>query len=195
MASHLPSLKRNRFFRFLYRPTILPRARKKVATILPHLEENRRILDIGSGNGGVGFLLKERGCDIECCDIADSSYFESVPITVFQSGQLPYSDNQFDTGLLLTVLHHTAHPEAVLQEANRVCRQLIIIEDIYTSKTHKYLTFKMDSLVNWEWKGHPHSNKTDLEWESALKNLGLTLLHKEKMKVLGYFQQRLYIVS
>jgi len=45
--------------------------------------------------------------------------------------RLPFADGEFDTVLLLSVLHHAKSPEAVLAEAARVARhRVIVFEDI-----------------------------------------------------------------
>ena len=83
----------------------------------------------------------------------------------------------------------------VIKEALRVADELIIIEDVYTNQLHKYLTFFTDSLFNFEFIGHPHSNKTETEWEKLFKNLKLKIKDKRKDKVLKFYNQVTYYLS
>jgi len=62
-----------------------------------------------------------------------------------------------------------------LLEAKRVSKKIIIIEEIYTNIFNKYLTYFIDSLLNLEFIGHPHTNKTDKEWKLLFGQLGLKL--------------------
>jgi len=76
----------------------------------------------------------------------------------------------------LTVLHHTSHPEKIIEEAKRVSKRIIIIEDIYTNIFNKYLTYFFDSLLNIEFIGHPHTNKNDKELREAFNKFGLKIV-------------------
>lgn len=73
------------------------------------------------------------------------------------------------------MLHHTASPENLLKEARRVARKIIVMEDVYTTVWQKYATYIMDSLVNLEFKGHPHSNKNDTQWREVFQRLGFEI--------------------
>jgi len=97
--------------------------------------------------------------------------------------------------LLLTVLHHTPNPKEILKEASRVSKRVIIIEDIYSNLVQKYLTFFTDSLVNFEFRGHPHSNKSVSEWNKLFNELNLKIIHEEINQVYGLFNQALFVVE
>jgi hypothetical protein len=58
------------------------------------------------------------------------------------------------------------------------------MEDIYTTQFHKYLTFFMDSVTNFEFFGHPHTNKTDKEWRIEFKNLGFRI---QEVRIHGFW--------
>jgi hypothetical protein len=48
---------------------------------------------------------------------------------------------------------------------------------VYESTTEKWLTWLADSWVNWEWRGHPHSNRSDAEWRASFQRLNLQVDH------------------
>ncbi|TVR94560.1 MAG: class I SAM-dependent methyltransferase [Spirochaetaceae bacterium] len=170
-------------------------AEGKLAHIAPFLPSSGTILDIGSGTGAVSRILKERGYIVSSVDVQDRSLVpEDAPI-LYDGARLPFADSSFDSGLLLTVLHHTPNPVEVLCDAARVCRQIIIIEDVYTNPVQQHLTYFTDSLFNMEFRGHPHSNKTDSEWREAFQDLGLRLTHAEQRKVLLVFRQYAYSLT
>lgn len=80
----------------------------------------------------------------------------------------------------------------MLVEAKRVAKRIIIVEDIYESNWQKYLTCVMDSVVNFEYFGHPHTNKSDEGWKRTFKKLGLKLLESKYEPFWRYFRSGIY---
>lgn len=170
-------------------------AEGKLEHIGPFLPASGTILDIGSGTGAVSRILKDRGYTVTSVDVRNRSlHIEDAPI-LYDGARLPFTDSSFDCGLLLTVLHHTPDPVEILRDAARVCRQIIIIEDVYTNPIQKHLTYFTDSLFNMEFRGHPHTNKTDHEWRGVFQYLRLTLTQAQQRKVLLFFRQCAYSLS
>lgn len=180
----------------IYFSTVSKQAvRRKYRAIRDSLPENATVLDVGTGKGTIAHLLQEDGFQVTAVDIADRSFTERVKPKIYDGKGLPFETDSFDFSLLITVLHHTPNPFSILEEAARVGRRVIIIEDIYQTNFQKYATFAMDSLVNLEFRNHPHSNKSDQEWQETFSQLGLTLSKKQYWRALGYFQQVLYEVE
>ena len=102
------------------------------------------ILDIGSGGGLATSVLREAGFQVTPLDIQDGAYDDSTRPVVYDGKTFPFTDGQFDFGLLLTVLHHIQDPDAVLAEAFRTCRTVLIVEDIYRNPAQQYLTYATD---------------------------------------------------
>ena len=153
-----------------------PRILSLTEPIIPNLEPGSNVLDLGAGFCNITKYLREQGHEVTPLDIHDLSLFPDIKPHIYDGRKIPYPDNHFDTTLLITVLHHTPEPMKILEEAMRVSKkQIIIVEDIFSSTWHKYLTWAMDSVVNLEFWGHPHSNKSDEEWREVFKDLGLTL--------------------
>ena len=107
----------------------------------PHIRGNS-LVDIGGGPGTFALeLLKlkpESNLEITIADISDwrNEKAKSDPCINYHplriGDKLPFSDNQFDSGALLYVLHHveTDH-EAFLKECARSVRDtLILFEDV-----------------------------------------------------------------
>ncbi len=168
---------------------------KKTAPFITWLSPNSNILDVGSGGGLVAYTLREQGFQITPLDIDDLSYAPEVKPVVYDGETMPFNDLHFDTALLLTVLHHIEEPEKVLQETCRVARQVIIIEDIYNTPLQKWLTFRMDSFVNWAYAPCPHTNKNDAAWKKTFEEMGMQLKAVHYRKVLGYFRQGIYCIE
>ena len=170
-------------------------AREKYNRIEIFLNKDDLLLDLGAGKCALSWKLKQEGYNTTPVDVQDLSFCSEIEPIIYDGKNLPFADNSFDKVLLLTVLHHIPEPEIVIREALRVADELIIIEDVYTNQLHKYLTFFTDSLFNFEFIGHPHSNKTENEWEKLFKDLKLKIKDKRKDKVLKFYNQVTYYLS
>lgn len=165
----------------------------KIEHIAPFLPPpGSTILDIGSGTGMVTTMLRQQGYMVEPLDVRDRSLARDGKPTLYDGVRIPCADDQFDTALLLTVLHHTPDPDAVLREARRVAAEVIVVEDVFGNPLQKYLTFFTDSLFNMEFTGHPHSNRTDHDWRRTFPRLRLNLRAARCRPVLLLYRQCAY---
>ncbi len=170
-------------------------ARLKMERIRPHIKHSDDILDIGSGLGTVAKEMRQNNFRVELVDIENHSIKKELAPTIYDGKRLPYEDRQFDVALLLTILHHTPDPVRILKEAQRVAAKIIVIEDIYRNNVQKRMTYWVDSLVNAEWKEHPHQNHSDTEWKHIFNELSLKLLDIHYQKWLLFFEQATYILE
>lgn len=190
-----------RFFKthFFLRKVIfygwLADAHFKLSHIVRHLKSSDKILDIGAGPCSVCFLLKRMGYDTTAVDIIDLSMVEEIKPDIYDGKNLPYADKSFDVALILTVLHHTENHRDIIREARRTAERIIIIEDVYSNLFNKRLMFFADSLLNLEFKGHPHSNRTDQGWKELFNRLNLNLIHTEYKRILLIFRQAVYVLE
>ncbi|MCX6772079.1 MAG: methyltransferase domain-containing protein [Candidatus Micrarchaeota archaeon] len=108
----------------------------------------KSVLDLGSGDGQVGWRLKQEGYAVTLCDVMD---FNTAPMSLvkYNGKTLPFESKNFDTTLLLTVLHHSENPLAVLREAMRVTKErIIVIESICFNQEHRRLNMLIDWFYN-----------------------------------------------
>lgn len=159
------------------------RDRQMAKLVLPYLSLGDSVLDIGCGLGRVTKIIKNKGYKITPLDVRDLSIVDDVKPILYDGKKLPFTDNSFDVSLIITVLHHTPDPEAVLKEAKRVSKKIVVVEDIYENALQKYFTFINDSVLNFEFFGHPHSNKDDLGWKKTFKILNLELLSDRSLSI------------
>lgn len=171
------------------------KARSKMKRLEKFLRDRENILDIGCGNGAFVLLCRKARMKVDTIDVRNKSAFGSVRPQVYDGTNLPFADKTFDTAMLITVLHHTPSPEEILKEAIRVADKLVVMEDVYTGTWQKYLTWWVDSLVNLEFRGHPHTNKTDAEWKRCFTDLGLELETYREYRFLLLFRQTLYCLK
>lgn len=158
-----------------------------IRKIEPYLKKTDSIIDIGCGGAHIAKALKDMGYHATPLDIKNKSYFEDMQPIIYNGEKIPFPDASFDVALLLTVLHHIKNPLITLAEAKRVSKRIIIIEDLHVGLFQKYLTFAMDSLLNREFFGHPHTNKTEKEWETTFQEMGLKILDRKKNNFWYFF--------
>jgi SAM-dependent methyltransferase len=171
------------------------RATELVDFISPFLNKKESILDIGSGTCNVCEILINDGHQVTPLDTQDLSFVESIKPTIYCGYSIPFPENQFDTALILTVLHHTPEPELILKNVREVSKKIVIVEDVYTNWLNKQLTFFFDSLVNIEFWGHPHTNKTDAEWREVFQKLGFKIIDSKYQRSLWVFQHAAYYLQ
>lgn len=165
----------------------------KAKLINDFLNQNEVIVDIGTGSGGLANYLTQNNFEVKTVDVVDKTIHNDIIPIIYDGVHLPFNDENFDASMLITVLHHCPNPEQVFAEAVRVSKKkIIVLEDVYSTWLMKHLTWFMDSLVNMEFKGHPHSNKSEAQWEDLFQKHNLKVKKKTKTKVLVFFTQVMY---
>lgn len=140
--------------------------------------KGKKILDVGSGPGGVSIAFALSGGDVFGIDIEKDlyeiaklhaeSYGVQVDFSLYNGETLPFSDNTFDYTVSVSVLEHTTNPEFYLSEILRV-----------TKPNGKcYLAFP-----NKLWPKETHTGVWFLTYlPSFLRPLLLRLLHRNPLE-------------
>lgn len=163
--------------------------------IQPFLRQREKILDVGVGAGDVMLAMQEAGNDVTGLDVENLSCTPEVRPILYNGHTMPFADDSFDLATIITTMHHAKDPDRVLVEAARVAKRLIVMEDVFYSTPHKYATFFMDSLLNLEFFGHPHSNKNNEQWKAAFKKLGLKLVEERAHKSFLVMRHKIYVLE
>ena len=172
------------------------RANVKFKLYKNYLSNYSSIVDVGTGSGQFSGVLQDKGYAVTAIDITDKTNADKITPVLYDGKKLPLQDGSFDISMLITVLHHCPEPEEVFAEAVRVSRKrLFILEDVYNNWVMKRLTWFMDSLMNLEFAGHPHSNKSETGWENLFRQHNLKIVHKKKVKILSIFTQVVYVLD
>lgn len=171
------------------------RAKFLISFFDTYLPEKSTLIDVGAGVGNISRQLMAAGHKVTPLDIKNLSMVKNLQPIIYDGRQIPYKQNAYDVGLLITVLHHVPNFEQVFDETVRVSKRIIIIEDVYKSRLGKWLTFFFDSLINLEFRGHPHNNKTDEEWRVFFKDKNITLIAEDSMGSYCVFKHKVYILE
>lgn len=123
------SLKRALFS--LHRSQIyLPRNRRVAAGVARQIGRARSLLDVGCGDGSTACEVARavgaeevRGVEVQLRPE------RQIPIEAFDGRKLPFPDGRFDAVMIADVLHHATHPEELLRECVRVCRDCVVVKD------------------------------------------------------------------
>lgn len=188
-------LQKNKFTRNLIYRLGEKRIEKIYFQIKNDIFKRDKILDFGTGLGNMSELLINKGYDITSLDIQNLSFTDQINPIIFNGKKIPFNSNSFDISLIIFILHHTKNPEKILQEVFRVSKKIILIEDIYNNKINKYITFFLDSLLNLEFQNHPHSNKTDIEWQELFKKYQFKIRKIKYIKSHFFLQHAIYFLE
>ncbi|WP_298301936.1 class I SAM-dependent methyltransferase [uncultured Erythrobacter sp.] len=170
-------------------------AARKLAMIEDWIASGERLLEVGSGPGSVIDVFREAGHNVTGLDIADNAFSPDLVPVVYDGGRMPFSDRAFDTALILTTLHHTPDPDHIIRESARIARRVIIIEDVFETRLQERYTKLTDKLTNFEFFGHPHTNRSDQGWRESFERMGLELMHAKVHRLLKLYQQAVYVVE
>jgi ubiquinone/menaquinone biosynthesis C-methylase UbiE len=86
---------------------------------------DERVLDVGSGDGGVARLLRQRVGEVIAVDVEPSERWrdrDGISFTVADAEQLPFGDGEFDVIHSKDSLHHMDDPERAIAEYRRVLK-------------------------------------------------------------------------
>ena len=188
----LKFLQKHKILRDISNKISTAQSKKLVGKFENFLNRKDNILDIGAGSCTVAAILSKKKYRITPLDIVDFSFVEEIKPILYDGKRFPFDNNSFNVSLLITVLHHTPHPKEIIKEATRVAKRIIIMEDVYLNNFHKYLTYFFDSLLNFEFLGHPHTNKTDSQWRLLFADLGLKIIGVKYSSRLLIFRHATY---
>ena len=127
----------------------------KISNILPKLKTGIRILDIGSGYGGVSWELIKMGFDVTAVEISEKALvvLKERGFTVINkdiTNPLNLSES-YNIVLILDVLEHLFDPIGLLKEAKKVLKDdgcIIISVPLYFDIIDRFKIFFTGSVIS-----------------------------------------------
>lgn len=154
------------------------------------------VVDLGCGNGALSLKMHESGINIIPVDVDDKSLFKSVQPTMYDGSILSSAvSTKVDAIQMITMLHHVDDPEKLVRQASDLTNKLVVMEDVYRNSWQELITHITDSIVNLEFIGHPHTNKTDSEWKALFSKYGFELKEFQSERFLLFFRQNTYVLE
>jgi ubiquinone/menaquinone biosynthesis C-methylase UbiE len=149
----------------------------------PHIK-GRKILDVGVGVGGISSYLRQNDFDVTGIDVKNLSIIIESSPKIYNGEKMPFENNEFDTAIIVHVLHHCRDNIKVLAEAKRVAKRVIVVEDTYRNKLEKTIVSFNDNFANFEF--YQHKYLTAEEWKGAIAKEGWSLVHMESYTEFTY---------
>ncbi|MDO8686734.1 MAG: methyltransferase domain-containing protein [Candidatus Berkelbacteria bacterium] len=151
---------------------------KQFALFIP---ENSKVLDIGGGTGSIAKELSRiTRADFTLLDVVDWN-ISDLPLVLFDGENIPFSDKEFDIALLLDVLHHSEKEEAVISEAMRVAKKVIVLEEVHENR---FMDIWANISDNFQWIlfGMPWAlhHRNEKEWVAFLKRFCSKIRHEKE---------------
>lgn len=180
----------------IYNYLINKKSKRKANNLMPYINNNSKILDVGCGNLLIAREIVKlnksvsiTGIDVMALpEISDITEHPQISYIKASAEKIPFADKSFDISLCLVTLHHINNQSEVLKELSRVTKTkgfVIILEDGYSSRLGKLALIINDVLHNF-FKPQPafdfnfHSYN---EWIELFKSSGLELNTFEKHMV------------
>jgi ubiquinone/menaquinone biosynthesis C-methylase UbiE len=162
--------KDKRLWAELHQKTML----RKLKTALGDLR-GRRVLDLGTGRGGLSVALAREGCSVVAFDLRGRNlemtvlrgrrYGLAMPVAVGKGEHLPFADQSFDLVICKDMLEHCQAPHAVLREIRRIltpdgAAYLTVVNRFPFRDPHYHLWFVnflparlADRYIDWRGRG------------------------------------------
>lgn len=115
--------------------TASARTVKKMTSLLPSIDENTKVLDMGSGYGGSArYLVSQFGCHVTCINLSDTEnernkvrtkekgLEEYIDIHSDNFEKMPYDDESFDLIWMQDAILHSGNKGQVFKEVQRVLK-------------------------------------------------------------------------
>ncbi len=126
-------------------PATPPRIHSIIESFATAIAPHSRIVDIGAGKGLLALEMARRlSAQVTLLDVAQYNQTD-LPMSVCDSRALAFAGDSFDYAILSFVLHHCRKPEAILREALRVARQVIVVENDVRGPLRGIVTRLVDS--------------------------------------------------
>ncbi len=160
---------------------------RSVKPLIPYLNQDMEVLEIGCGNGQVSFLVYDKVKKLIATDFSEKMIeickeknHTDILFQVEDGSRLTFPDKRFDAVIISNVLHVIPNPQAVIEQVRRVLKDDgIIFAPIYIQEDKKF---------NFDWWFvekiglKTYQNKTQKEYVGFLEKSGFEIVFSETVK-------------
>ena len=142
----------------------------------------KKVLDLGAGNGLLALEIKKQlDIEVTLVDIVDYNYTDLPLILYSPEDKIPLADEEVDTTILYTVLHHASDPEHLLEEATRLTRQRLVIKEACVEEddirmTNSFFDWFYNRVIGDEDITVPLNFLKVEAWQKLLKSYGFDVI-------------------
>lgn len=189
---------------------LIERRQNKVIPLIEKYIREKRLIDIGCGNGLISFFInKKLKNEIVLLDKEDlrEQKVKNFPFVKASVLNMPLENKSFDVSYVQFLFHHlpaSAKLENILKEVKRISKEyIIIIEDVIDNGSDIKKIKEHDISMNKVF--HPNQKMiigryySDAELKKAFQQEGLTLIEEKVLKEgnvkKGIPQVRIYILK
>lgn len=122
---------------------------EKVKYLLPYINEDMKILDIGGGDGSCWNSIESRFTvdllefDIELSD--KSTYYRNIFLSNIEEENIECRCSKYDVVCLMGILEHVEDPVSLLKAAGQ-CASIVFITVPNAESFHRYLGVELDII-------------------------------------------------
>jgi SAM-dependent methyltransferase len=141
-----------------------------------------KVLDLGAGDGLLALEIKEQlKKEVVLVDVVDYNYTDLPLILYDPKENVPLADEEVDTTILYTVLHHASDPEHLLKEATRITKRRLVIMEGYVEEddirmTNSFFDWFYNRVIGDEDINVPLNFLRVKGWEKLLKSHGFDMV-------------------
>jgi ubiquinone/menaquinone biosynthesis C-methylase UbiE len=170
------------------KPLAIQRAKMNFENVKNYII-GEKILDLGAGDGLLALEIKKLlSKEVVLVDILDYNQ-TNLPLILYNpEDKVPLADNEVDTTILYTVLHHSNDPKHLLDEARRVTKQRLIIKEAFIENeinrmTNSFFDWFYNRVVGDEDINVPLNFLKVEEWEKLLNSYGFDVIETKYMGI------------
>ena len=140
--------------------------------------KGEKVLDVGMGSGSISYFLNKKGFKVTGVDVDSLSIYSDLKPVIYDGEKLPFKNNEFDTAVIIHVLHHCSDGLKVLEEVKRVAKRVVVIEDTFRNGLEWFVVGAGDSITNNELWWHKYRKWG--EWKKIIKDHGWRLVASDQ---------------
>jgi len=155
--------------------------RLRISLGFVNIDDNSNVLDIGSNNGKLLKMIRERNSKCKCygIDTLIKADIKDCDIRIADATDMPFTDNQFQIIFVLDVLEHIKNYNKVISEIYRVLEPngTLILSgptELFFYKLCRFLWLR-------KFEEKEHEERTIFEIERAIEKNGFELVSRKKL--------------